>query len=101
MTGSRTGSRPGKKNPHRNSKRSDEGSGESEKVTRANNKLKGAASLVLQRNWCDVVRAALGTRRIGDEILLERYDFGTGAEPLLVATGLKEEEEEEKEEEEK
>ena len=44
------------------------------------------------KNWCDVVRAALGRRQIGDRIVLEMYDFGPGGH-LLVATGLRGEEE--------
>ena len=52
-------------------------------------------ALRLSANWCDVIRAALGRRRIGDSIVLEMYDFGPGVEPLLVATGLRGEEEEE------
>ena len=46
------------------------------------------AALRLTRNWCDVARVALGTRKLGARILLERYDCGPGEPPLLVATGL-------------
>ena len=51
---------------------------------------KGRAQLRLMRNWCDVVRGALGTRELSARILLQRYEFGPGEEPLLVATGLRE-----------